>query len=128
MKNDETKNFLAFPVMLFAWAVTEIVRYSYYTNVLLDCVAYPLRWCRYTFFIVLYPLGVAGEMLCLMKSLPYLDDVEYFNYKLPNKLNFSFPLVLFGYCSLAVYLPGLYFLYTYMFRQRRKVLGKKKED
>lgn len=130
MKHEDTKYFFGFPMILFAWTITEIVRYSYYTNLLLDCVAYSLIWCRYSFFIVLYPLGVTGEILCIIKALPYLDNVKNFTWKLPNKLNFSLNLIYCAYISLLVYLPVLYILYSYMLRQRKKVLGKyqQKED
>jgi very-long-chain (3R)-3-hydroxyacyl-CoA dehydratase len=49
-------------LMLFAWGVTEMVRYSFFTLNLLNVKFYPLLWARYTFFIVLYPMGVTGEL------------------------------------------------------------------
>lgn len=45
-------------VVSYAWAITEVIRYSYYFFSLLNAVPYPLTWCRYTFFYFLYPLGV----------------------------------------------------------------------
>eukprot|EP00392_Amoebophrya_sp_AT5.2_P017627 g18022.t1 len=49
--------------MVFAWSLTEAVRYSFFaTNLLKLPNCYPLKWCRYTLFIVLYPMGVTGEL------------------------------------------------------------------
>ena len=42
---------------MFAWGVTEVVRYSFYFFKLLGDVPRAVTWCRYTFFIALYPLG-----------------------------------------------------------------------
>jgi len=33
-------------VVTYAWAVTEVIRYAYYFCSLLNCVPYPLVWCR----------------------------------------------------------------------------------
>ncbi len=46
-------------LVCFAWSVTEVVRYSYYAFNILGFVPYLLTWCRYSLFIILYPLGVA---------------------------------------------------------------------
>lgn len=48
-----------------AWSVTEIIRYAYYLMLLLKKELKWLTFCRYTFFIVLYPIGVTGELLIL---------------------------------------------------------------
>ena len=49
------------PSLMFAWGVTEVVRYSFYFFKLLGDVPRAVTWCRYTFFIALYPLGVSSE-------------------------------------------------------------------
>lgn len=49
-----------------AWSITEIIRYAYYhLTLLLKKSAGLLTFCRYTFFIFLYPIGVTGELLIL---------------------------------------------------------------
>lgn len=48
--------------MLFAWGVTEVVRYLFYFCNLLGHVPFPLFWLRYSLFMVLYPMGITGEM------------------------------------------------------------------
>jgi very-long-chain (3R)-3-hydroxyacyl-CoA dehydratase len=59
-------------MMIAAWSVTEVIRYSFYAFTLLGSVPYFLTWCRfarlfdafdltafrYTFFIIVYPIGV----------------------------------------------------------------------
>lgn len=45
-------------VVSYAWGITEVIRYAYYFFSLLDAVPYFLTWCRYTFFYILYPVGV----------------------------------------------------------------------
>jgi hypothetical protein len=57
--------------MVFAWSVTEVIRYSFYTLSLSGFHAYPLVWLRYTAFYVLYPLGASSEVSLIYVSLPY---------------------------------------------------------
>lgn len=40
------QNSIGLPVALHAWAVTEVIRYSYYTLNLLGYVPYLLTWLR----------------------------------------------------------------------------------
>lgn len=96
-----------------SWAVTEIVRYSYYALNLKDPenVPYVLTWLRYTLFYVLYPAGVASEVSIIYLSLGEAEKAvgSWYRYFLTAIL-FTYP-------------PGLYTLYTYMIKQRKKVLG-----
>ena len=47
--------------------------------------------CRYTAFIVLYPVGILlGEMPLYYAGLPYLRERRLHSASLPNALNFSF--------------------------------------
>ena len=47
---------------IVAWSVTETIRYGLFGLNLLNVEFWPIKWCRYTFFILLYPLGVTGEL------------------------------------------------------------------
>lgn len=96
-----------------AWAVTEIVRYSYYASNLKDPqnVPYVLTWLRYSLFYVLYPAGVASEVSIIYLSLGEAERVVGAWYSW------------FLFAILFTYPPGLYSLYTYMIKQRKKVLG-----
>ena len=128
MKDLSTRDTIGFPMLLFAWTITEVIRYPFYWNALLGSVPYPLQWCRYSFFIVLYPLGVCGEIMCILTSLPLARRAGKFSYSLPNKLNISFDYVYFCYFVLMMYGPVFYQLYTYMLSQRRKIIGKKEKS
>jgi hypothetical protein len=62
---------LGLPSLLFAWGITEVVRYSFYFFKLLGSVPHSVTWMRYTFFIVLYPLGVASELFLTYSGFPH---------------------------------------------------------
>ncbi|OWF44679.1 very-long-chain (3R)-3-hydroxyacyl-CoA dehydratase 2-like [Mizuhopecten yessoensis] len=117
-------------MFIFAWTVTEIVRYSFYFSGLLGMVPYPLQWCRYTFFLVLYPVGVSGELLSIFASLPYVKEKKLYSVSLPNSYNVSFSYYSFLICAMCTYLPVFPQLFMHMVAQRKKVIGgasKKKE-
>ena len=77
-------------MLLVAWSIAEMTRYAYYALNIYDMVPYILVWMRYTFFIVLYPLGVSGELLTIVAAYPYIRDRKLFAFELPNILNVSF--------------------------------------
>uniref|UniRef100_A0A672YYD5 Very-long-chain (3R)-3-hydroxyacyl-CoA dehydratase n=1 Tax=Sphaeramia orbicularis TaxID=375764 RepID=A0A672YYD5_9TELE len=112
-------------VLLFvtAWTVTEIIRYSFYTFSLLNHLPYLIKWARYTFFIVLYPMGVTGELLTIYAALPYVQKTGLYSVTLPNKYNFSFDYYTFLILIMFSYIPLFPQLYFHMIRQRKKVLG-----
>lgn len=66
-----------FITMLFAWSVTEVIRYTFYFLSLLHIDIYALNWCRYTFFLVLYPLGAGSEAFLSFSTLPPLRTLPY---------------------------------------------------
>nr|XP_002131038.1 very-long-chain (3R)-3-hydroxyacyl-CoA dehydratase 2-like [Ciona intestinalis] len=111
------------PMVLIAWTITEIIRYLFYTFVLLGVTPKVMLWLRYTLFIVLYPLGVTGELLSLYYSLPHVQNSGLYSLYLPNNLNFSFNYyyVLLGMFPVyVIFFPQLYF---HMFAQRKKSLS-----
>lgn len=61
--------------------------------------------CRYTFFIVLYPMGVAGELLTIYAALPYVQKTGLYSVTLPNKYNFSFDYYTFLILTMVSYIP-----------------------
>ena len=113
--------------MLFAWCLTEIIRYFYYTLSLIDFNIGLITWLRYTLFIVLYPMGVSGEMWCYFDSLAYWKTSSMFKIALPNAWNFTFSPYVMTIMILLAYAPGFPPLYFHMFAQRKKVLGKSLE-
>ena len=83
---------------------------------------------RYTFFIVAYPSGVSGELLCQYAGLLYAYKQDVLSLHLPNKLNASFSFPLFILITMLLYIPLFPPMYLHMFGQRKKVLGSKKEE
>ncbi|CAF0974941.1 unnamed protein product [Rotaria sordida] len=108
-----------------AWSITEIIRYAYYALNLFQVSPQLLTWCRYSFFIVLYPLGVTGEILTIIKAMQtiYPEIVRNrYSIVLPNKFNFGFD---YFYFLCVVLLAYTYFptMYKHMFKQRAKTLN-----
>jgi len=118
---------LGFPLLLFAWTITEIIRYSMYAVSLVGNPPFFLTWLRYTFFIIAYPVGVSGELICMYTALLQAMQQDILSVHLPNVLNitFSFPLLILG--IMLAYIPLFPPMYLYMFGQRKKVLGIKKD-
>ena len=92
-------------IVSIAWGITELVRYSFYLLSLFDKQPSWLLWMRYTFFIVLYPLGVTGEWLIIVTPL-----VVHFT------LGLYAAMVGFLAISYIYYFPVLY---MYMWKQRK---------
>ncbi|KAL7976596.1 hypothetical protein Chor_008545 [Crotalus horridus] len=109
-------------LFLVIWTVTEITRYSFYTFNMLNHLPYFIKWARYNFFIILYPVGVVGELLTIYAALPYVKRSGMFSVRLPNKYNVSFDYYYFLLIIMASYIPLFPQLYFHMLRQRRKVL------
>ncbi|KAG5896385.1 hypothetical protein JTB14_009590 [Gonioctena quinquepunctata] len=113
---------------LLAWSVTEVIRYSTYALTLVGAVPYFLKWLRYTTFIVLYPIGITGELLCMYAAQKEVGEGNLYSILMPNKYNF-----IFNYQHILIFIMLLYFplfphLYMHMFSQRRKVLGIQKKE
>jgi len=118
----QTRTSLGFPMLLAAWCPTEVIRYLFYFLGLIDRPSQTLIYLRYTLFLGLYPLGVAGEVLCVLAGLAALP-LHPLNLALPNPLNLAFDMWTFTVLVLASYPPVFYQLYTHMLRQRNKILG-----
>jgi len=111
-------------LLLLTWTVTEMIRYSMYAvQQVSSSTPYFLTWLRYTFFIVAYPTGVSGELLCSYQAFQEALKTGAYSVTLPNVMNatFWFPLVIavIGLMYIPLFPP----MYLHMFAQRRKVLG-----
>merc|ERR1739848_270134 len=91
--------------LLFAWTITEMIRYSMYAINLVSSPPYFLTWLRYTFFIVAYPTGVTGELLCQLAGLQHAYQRDLLSLHLPNTLNASFSFPLFILVTMLLYIP-----------------------
>ncbi|KFH48922.1 very-long-chain-like protein [Hapsidospora chrysogenum ATCC 11550] len=96
--------------MLVAWSVTEVIRYSFFALGLLGWQPRLLTWLRYNTFFVLYPLGISSECALIYQAAvgPAGEVSDPYKWGL--------------YAVLAAYVPGAFTLYTYMMKQRRKVM------
>lgn len=111
------------PLALIAWSITEIVRYFYYFVNLIGLMPYVLVWTRYSTFIILYPIGVTGELLCFYAAVKYANaNPDVWSYTLPNVWNFTFSYLYLLVGVMLLYIPLFPVLYMHMFAQRRKML------
>ena len=96
-------------LIMFAWGITEIVRYSFYFSGLIGKEIKVLVFLRYTLFLVLYPAGVTGELLII------------YSWMKKDGLSFSANDIIFGiiFLSYFVFFPGMF---GHMLSQRRKKL------
>lgn len=124
----EARDPIGFPLMLTAWTVTEVMRYLYYALSLISSIPHFLQWCRYSFFILLYPIGITGELICCYQSLSHYSTTQSYSVSFPNKWNVTFNFCYFTILVMLGYIPIFPQLYGHMFSQRRKIIGGKKQD
>jgi len=123
---ESPKNSVGTVICCVVWPIAEITRYMYYALNILDKNNSFLTWCRYSFFIVLYPIGITGELICIYKAVEFLKPLanrRKFSYNLPNSLNWSFDLYYFLILVMISYIPVFPQLYGHMLVQRKKMLG-----
>ncbi|CAG9533308.1 unnamed protein product [Cercopithifilaria johnstoni] len=109
--------------LLIAWSMTEVVRYSYYGLALINAVSNFHTWLRYSLFIVLYPLGVTGELLVILAALPEVSAKKHLSVEMPNIANIGFSFWWYLVVYMILYIPGFPQMYMYMLKQRKKVLS-----
>ena len=93
-------------IVSLALGITELVRYSFYFTGLLGFTPRWLMAMRYTFFIVLYPLGVTGEFLILFTPMV-------------SESGLPVTYIAFTIVVSLVYIYYFPVLYKYMWKQRR---------
>jgi very-long-chain (3R)-3-hydroxyacyl-CoA dehydratase len=111
------------------WCIAETTRYPFYQFKSLQPI---LGHLRYNLFIVCYPIGVTGELLCfygaLLESRKLPASEKPWSVQLPNTLNFAFDFELFTIVGIPViYLACFPGLYMYMLAQRKKFYGSEKQ-
>ncbi|KAI3694606.1 hypothetical protein L1987_77574 [Smallanthus sonchifolius] len=106
-------------ITFVAWCCIEIIRYPFYAlSCLGNCPSF-LTYLRYTAFIVVYPIGVVGEMWIMYQSLPVIMEKNlYADY---------FAAIPFSYYTFVkavlICYPFLWLqMYLYLFKQRRSKL------
>ena len=114
-------------VCLVCWAVTEVVRYSFYT---MGKDLTFLKHLRYNLFLVLYPLGVTCEMLsiahsCFHVKYDFAPENKPMTTVMPNSVNFTFKYEWAIYICLVIYGSEFPKLFGHMLRQRAKIYAEK---
>lgn len=117
----EVRSTISFTTMVLAWSLTEIPRYFYFSvGAVTSNVPFWVTFTRYSTFLPLYPLGASSEWFTLFAALPYIYKTKIFSIYMPNRLNFTFDYYTYCLIILALYIPGLPFMFHHMLRQRRK--------
>eukprot|EP00918_Siedleckia_nematoides_P072705 GHVU01158676.1.p1 GENE.GHVU01158676.1~~GHVU01158676.1.p1 ORF type:complete len:227 (-),score=4.91 GHVU01158676.1:418-1098(-) len=125
-----TRDVVYLLVTVVAWTVIELIRYLFYAADIVGQCPFILKWARYTGFIVLYPMGIYGEVRSMVHAMPYmLADARYlaFPSPMPNAYNFEVNVYYLYVFALLLYVPGSIHLYRYMLSQRKKKLYHEKE-
>lgn len=120
---EEAHDQIGFALLCGAWCITEVIRYSFYMGAIVNYTPFLLQFARYTLFIVLYPMGVTGELLSIYASLPHIKARQILSVSLPNAANISFNYYYVLMFIMLTYIPIFPQLYLHMFGQRKKVLG-----
>ncbi|XP_068628806.1 very-long-chain (3R)-3-hydroxyacyl-CoA dehydratase hpo-8 [Battus philenor] len=110
------------PICVLAWSITETIRYGYYALNIVGTVPPPLLFVRYSTFLILYPLGITGELLCMYHSLDEIAEKKLFTVLMPNSWNFVFNYYYFVIFYMLLYIPLFPVLFGHMLKQRNKML------
>ncbi|EMD37719.1 hypothetical protein CERSUDRAFT_154541 [Gelatoporia subvermispora B] len=128
---ENTQKHPLYASMVLSWAITEVVRYSFYACALLGREPRFLLLLRYTLFYVLYPTGAGSEAGLIYASLPSSGPAASLLSYLPVQFQalFNKPWYQAAHDDIrgvlfCIWWPGLYVMYTHMMKQRRKVLAK----
>lgn len=119
---------LGLPLCILAWSITEIIRYAYYAIYIIGYVPKNLLFLRYSTFLILYPLGITGELLCMYHILDEVAEKKIFTVSMPNTWNFTFSYYYYLIFYMFLYIPLFPVLFGHMLRQRRKMLGKEHKE
>ncbi|KAJ7681969.1 tyrosine phosphatase-like protein, partial [Mycena polygramma] len=65
---------------VLAWAITDVIRHSFYAANLLGYEPHLLLYLRYTSLFVLYPVGTGSEAFLGYATLPFPSGIPTFKY------------------------------------------------
>lgn len=106
------------------WSLGEVIRYSHYALNCTGSCPYWMTYIRYTAFILVYPVGLSGEMWLMYHALPFIKEknlyADAFTY---------FPFSYYNFVQvLLLFYPFLWLkLYLHLLKQRKTKLGKHHE-
>lgn len=109
-----------------AWSITEVVRYSYLALNTAGIQLSPLTWLRYSTFLLLYPLGVTGELGMIVSVLPALAAKKPKDCSLSGSCGklAAFILQLGVVGCFIIYAACFPMLFGTLLGQRKKILGR----
>lgn len=113
------------PLTIVSWCLAEMVRYMFYILTLCRTNIQLVTWARYSFFSVLYPTGITGEVLLIFYAIRHLRNTETYSYKLPNQCNCDLSLWIVLTMILISYIPASRIMFMHMLKQRMKALFRK---
>ncbi|XP_076911166.1 uncharacterized protein LOC143569049 [Bidens hawaiensis] len=120
----EVQELPAVLITFVAWCCIEIIRYPFYALSCLGSCPYFLTYLRYTVFIVIYPIGVVGEMWIMYRSLPVIMEKNLY-----ADFFAAFPFSYYTFVkAVLICYPFLWLqMYLYLFKQRRSKLYPRSE-
>ena len=92
-----------------------------------EAITLPDSLCRYTAFVILYPMGASGEMMCYFSSLDRVKSTGLHSMKMPNSFNMSFNFHYLLVTIMILYVFLFPVMYSHMFAQRKKFFAKNAE-
>jgi very-long-chain (3R)-3-hydroxyacyl-CoA dehydratase len=126
-----TRGSWALPLCVGAWAAVEVPRYAYYVWELVfgkGAAPFALAWLRYSLFIVLYPLGILGEVGCILFALPSAGSFAWnTSIGAGNALNVAYNHQLLLCLLLPLYIPATPLMIGHMWAARGKWLKEHRE-
>jgi hypothetical protein len=100
-------------MMVIAWSFAEIPRYLFYlSNLALGSIPYPLFFIRYSAFMILYPVGITGEIFQLIESMSHWETAQPIWFR-------GIKLILIAY------IPGSPFMINNMWMNRKSAFKKR---
>ena len=120
-------NYYIIQVCVGAWAQAEVIRFIFYS--FKDLQQGIVGHCRYNFFLLMYPVGVGAELLCMWAAKEAIGSIEPASARpltvlMPNAWNFQFRFEWSVYMCYTAYLFGFPQLYSYMLAQRKRFYSK----
>lgn len=114
-------------VAVGAWAQAEVIRFTFYSFKELQGV---IGHLRYNVFLLMYPVGVGGELFCMWAARCAILSIEAESERpwtmlMPNQWNWHFRFEWSVYITYLMYTVGFPQLYFYMLHQRKRFYSKK---
>ncbi|KAI0979972.1 hypothetical protein GJ496_003695 [Pomphorhynchus laevis] len=117
-------------IILFAWSLADATRYLFFVLSSSGICPWIIKWLRYSLFVVLYPIGVQGELNILWNATQVLRNPNIrkdMSITMPNMFNVAVDYLYIIRLSIIAY---LYFpvMYAHMINRRRSILGYKQNQ